>query len=107
MRSKTIKQKSVQAHIRKAVKEYNSAVPNATAMRQEQIQTWAEAAAKRGDKTAAQHFKSMAHAEESIETFRILQRIIKPQDCSGITRLDVPTHDAEGIERVNLSLIHI
>ena len=43
----------------------------------------------------------MAHAEESKETFRILQQIIKQQDRSGITRLDVPTHDAEGVERVN------
>ena len=91
-----IKKHAVNTHIQKAVDSYQRAVPNAIELRQEQIRQWAEAAAKRGKKTMAQHFKAMANAEHTRNTFRILKNVIKPQDRSGITRLKVPTTDGNG-----------
>jgi hypothetical protein len=67
-------------------------------MRQEQIRQWAEAAAQQGKKTMAQHFTAMANAEHTRNTFKLLQNVIKPQDRSGITKLKVPTVDADGIQ---------
>ena len=92
----TIKTSTIEKHLRMAITAYNNAIPDAKKLRQEQIYEWAEAAAKRGDKTIAQHFKSMAHAEESRDTFRILQSVIKPQDKSGIKQIDIPATDANG-----------
>ena len=94
--AKLVQTFSIQTHIRKAVSEYNKEIPNAKEHRQEQIYDWAEAAAKRGDKTVAQHIRSMAQAEDSKETFRILKNIIKPQDRSGLKKLDVPATSEDG-----------
>ena len=44
----------------------------------------------------AQHFKEMANAEHTKNTFQFLKNVIKPQDRSGITRLKVPTTDENG-----------
>jgi hypothetical protein len=57
---------------------------------------WAEAAAKRGNNTVAHHFKAMANAEQAKDTFRKLKNIIKPQDKSGIKRLQVPRTNEHG-----------
>ena len=91
-----VKQNAVNTHIKKAVDNYRQAVPNATELRQEQIREWAEAAAQQGNKTMAQHFKEMANAEHTKNTFQFLKNVIKPQDRSGITRLKVPTTDENG-----------
>lgn len=99
--AKLIKLGSIDNHIKKALQAYNNALPNAKQMRQDQIHEWSEAAAKRGDKTEAQHYKSMAHAEDSRETFRILQNTIKPQDRSGIKSIDIPATDEQGCTLVD------
>jgi hypothetical protein len=96
MQHLTIRMQAIRSHLRKAIDMYRKAVPNARELRQEQIRAWAEAAAKRGKKTLAQHFKSMANAEQAKATFRLLQNVIKPQDKSGIKRLQVPTLQADG-----------
>jgi hypothetical protein len=35
----------------------------------------------------------MAHSENLKETFRILRKIIKPEDHSGMRQIDIPTRD--------------
>jgi hypothetical protein len=96
-----VKTQAVNTHIKKAVDRYCQAVPNAMEMRQEQIRQWAEAAAQQEKKTMAQHFTAMANAEHTRNTFKLLQNVIKPQDRSGITKLKVPTTDADGIQMRN------
>ena len=93
---KTTKTTSIEGQIRKARKEYNDAIPNATEMRQLQLQELAEAAAMSGNITKAQHFKSMANAENIKDTFRILKRIIKPEDKSGRKQINVFVKDNKG-----------
>jgi hypothetical protein len=77
------------------LKEYNEALPNAKEMRHEHLMESAlKASAKNDNKSEEQHYKSMAYAECSRETFRILRNIIKPEDHSGIRQIDVPTIDS-------------
>ena len=94
--AKLVKQFSVQTHIRKAITEYNNELPNAKQHRQDQIYEWADAAAKRGNNTAAQHFRSMAYAEDMKETFRILKNLTKPQDRTGLKKIDIPATNEAG-----------
>ena len=96
MQHMLVKKYLVRTHIQKAVDNYRQAIPNAVELRQEQIREWAEAAAKQGKKTMAQHFTAMANAEHSKHTFRLLRNVIKPQNRSGITKLKVPTIDKDG-----------
>jgi hypothetical protein len=93
---KMIKQFNIGKHIRISLKEYNDAIPNAKELRHSQLMESAMAAAKTGNKSAEQHYKSMAHAENSRETFRILRNIVKPEDRSGIRQIDIPQRDASG-----------
>jgi hypothetical protein len=74
MKHLTIQMQAIQSHIRKAVDMYQKVVPNARELRQEQIRDWAEAAAKRGNKPVAHHFKAMANAEQAKDTFRKLNK---------------------------------
>jgi hypothetical protein len=46
----------------------------------------------------AHHFTAMANAKHTRNPLKLLQNVIKPQDCSGITKLKVPTTDANGIQ---------
>ena len=94
--TRTIKTKSVESHIRQAIKEYRNNIPNARELQQNQIKEWASAAAKNGDKTKEQHYKAMANAKNSKDTFRLLRHCIKPMDKSGIRRLKIPVKDEEG-----------
>jgi hypothetical protein len=96
MKHLTIQMQAIQLHIKKAVDMYQKVVPNARELRQEQIRDWAEAAAKRGNKMVAHHFKAMANAEQAKDVFRKLKNIIKPQDKSGIKRLQVPRTNKNG-----------
>jgi hypothetical protein len=63
MQHLTIKIQAVQLHIKKAIDMYRKASQTQRELRQEHIRDWAKAAAKQGNKTAAQHLKSMANAE--------------------------------------------
>ena len=92
-RSKLIQQYNTEKHIRTAIKEYNNAIPNAKEMQNKQLMESAKAAA---NKSEAQHYKSMAHAENSCETFQILQNLVKPEDRSGIRQIDIPQRNNNG-----------
>ena len=63
----------------------------------------AEAAAQQGNKTMAQHFKAMANAKHTKNSFQLWKNVIKPQDRSGITRLKVPTTNKNGTRLLNNS----
>ena len=95
-RTKLTRQYNTEKHIRTALKQYNEALPNAKEMRHEHLLESAKAAAKNDNKTVEQHFRCMAHAENSRETFRILRNIIKPEDRSGIRQIDTPVKDHHG-----------
>ena len=90
MHHMTVKIGSVNSHIKTAVDNYRKAIPDARELRQEQMQEWAEAAAKQGDKTMAQHMRAMANAEHTKDSFRLLKNVIKPQDRRCIRRLKYP-----------------
>ena len=95
-RSKLIQQYNTEKHIRMAIKEYNKAIPNAKEMRNEHLLEAATAAAKRGKKSEAQHYKSMAYAKNSRETYQILRNIVKPEDRSSIRQIDIPQRNETG-----------
>jgi hypothetical protein len=95
-KTKIARQFTTEKHIRIALKEYQEAIPNAKEMRHDQLMESAKAAAKADNKSAEQHFKQMAHAENSRETFQILRNIIKPEDRSGIRQIDIPARDSNG-----------
>jgi hypothetical protein len=56
----------------------------------------AKAAAKTDNKTVEQHYKSMAYAENSRETFQIPRNIKKPENRSGIKQIVVPAINPNG-----------